>query len=53
MTISSNPPEKEQEIEWNLSEVNRRSVSRGRDELIGEFKIVVADMISIGEGGRL
>ena len=34
-------------IEWKLSEVNTRAVSRGQNELIGEFKMVVGDVISI------
>ena len=30
------------EIEWKLSKVNTRDVSRGQNELIGEFKMVMA-----------
>ena len=33
-------------IEWKLSEVNTRAVSRGQDELIGEFKIATSDVIN-------
>ena len=36
-----------EKVEWKLSEVNIRAVSRGKDEFIGEFKMV-ADVISIG-----
>ena len=35
------------EIEWKLSVVNTRDVSRGQNELIGEFKMVPGDVISI------
>ena len=28
------------EIEWKLSEINMRAVSRGQNELIAEFKMV-------------
>ena len=35
-------------IEWKSSEINTRAVSRGQNELIGEFKISVDDIISIG-----
>ena len=35
------------EIEWKLSEVNTRAVSRGQKELIGEFKMTARDVISI------
>ena len=38
-------------IEWKLSEVNTRAVSRGQNELIGEFKMAVGDMISIRRVG--
>ena len=34
-------------IERKLSEVNTRAVSRGQNELIGEFKMVAGDVISI------
>ena len=34
-------------IEWKSSEVNTRAVSRGQNELIGEFKMAVGDVISI------
>ena len=34
-------------IELKSAEVNPRAVSRGQNELIGEFKIVVGDVISI------
>ena len=34
-------------IKWKLSEVNTRAVSRGQNELIGKFKMVVGDVISI------
>ena len=32
-------------IEWKLSEVNVRAVSRGQNELIGKFKMRVGDML--------
>ena len=35
-------------IEGKLSEVNTRVVSRGKNEQIGEFKMAVGDVISIG-----
>ena len=34
--------------EWKLSEVNTRTVSRGQNELIDEFKMAAGDVISIG-----
>ena len=34
-------------IEWKLSEVNTRAVSREQNKLIGEFKMVGSDVISI------
>jgi hypothetical protein len=34
-------------IKWRLSEVNTRTVSRGQDKLIGKFKMVAGDVISI------
>ena len=34
-------------IEWKSSKVNTRSVSRGQNELIGEFKMAAGDVISI------
>ena len=34
---------------WKLSEVNTRVVSRGQNELIGEFKMLAGDVISIRE----
>ena len=34
-------------IKWKLSEVNTRAVSRGQDELIGNFKMLLGDVISI------
>jgi hypothetical protein len=34
-------------IKWRLSEVNTRAMSRGQDELIGKFKMVAGDVISI------
>ena len=56
MTVSSKSQKgKEQEegrngekIEWRLSEVNTRAVSKGQNELIGEFKMVEDDVIIIG-----
>ena len=36
-------------IKWELSEVDTRVVSRGQDELIGEFKIAASDVISRGQ----
>ena len=37
----------EGKIEWKSSEVNTRAVSRGQNELIGEFNMVEGDVISI------
>ena len=34
-------------IEWKLSEINTRAVSRGQNELIGKFKVAAGDVISI------
>jgi hypothetical protein len=34
-------------IEWKLSKVNTRAVSRGQKELIGKFKIALGNVISI------
>ena len=34
-------------IEWKSSKVNSRAVSRGQNELIGEFKIPAGDVIGI------
>ena len=36
-------------IEWKLSEVDTRAMSRGQNELIGEFKMAVSDVLSISE----
>ena len=36
-------------IEWKSPKVNTRAVSRVENELIGEFKMVVGDVISIKE----
>ena len=36
-----------EKIEWKLSEVNTRVVSIGHNKLIGEFKMVAGDVISI------
>ena len=36
-------------MEWKSSEVNTRAVSRGQNELIGEFKMAAAYVISIWE----
>jgi hypothetical protein len=36
-----------EKIEWKLSAVNTRAVSRGQNELIGEFKLPAGDKISI------
>jgi hypothetical protein len=35
------------EIKRKLFEVNTRAVSRGQNELVGKFKMVVGDMVSI------
>ena len=35
------------EIEWKSSEVNNRTVSRGQNKLIGEFKMAAGDVINI------
>ena len=37
----------EGKIKWKLSEVDTRAVSRGQNELIGEFTMVTGDVISI------
>ena len=37
----------EGKIEWKSSEVNTRAVSRIQNELIGEFKMVLGDVVSI------
>ena len=34
-------------IKWKLSEANTRALSRGQNELIGKFKMVTGDLISI------
>ena len=34
-------------IKWRLSKVNARAVSRGQEELVGKFKMVAGDAISI------
>ena len=34
-------------IEWKLSEINTRTVSRGQNEMIGELKMAAGDVISI------
>ena len=39
----------EGKIKWKLSEVNTRAVSRGQNELIGEFKMAAGNVISIRE----
>ena len=36
-----------EKIEWKLSEVNTRTVSRGQKELISEFIMAASDVISI------
>ena len=36
-------------IKWKLSEVNTSAVSRGQNKLIGKFKMVSGDVISILE----
>ena len=36
-------------INWKLSEVDTRTMSRGQNELIGKFKMAVDDVISIKE----
>jgi hypothetical protein len=36
-----------EKIEWKLSEVNTRAVSRRQNELIGKFKMAAGDVISI------
>jgi hypothetical protein len=40
-----------EKIEWKLSESNIRAVSRGQNELLGEVKMAMGDVFSIG--GRL
>ena len=37
----------EGKTEWTSSEVKTRTVSRGQNELIGEFKMAAGDVISI------
>ena len=34
-------------IKWKLSEVNTRAVFRGQDKLIGKFRLVAGDVISV------
>ena len=34
-------------FKWKLCEVNSRTVFRGQNELIGEFKMAAADVISM------
>ena len=34
-------------IEWGLSELNTWAMSRGQDELVGNFKMAAGDVISI------
>ena len=34
-------------IKWKLSEVNTRAVSRGQNNLIGEFKMTEGDVMTI------
>ena len=34
-------------VEWKLSEVNTKAVSRGENELIGVFKMAAVNVISI------
>ena len=36
-------------VEWKLSKVNISAVSRGQTKFIGEFKMVVGNVISIRE----
>ena len=36
-----------EKIEWKLSEVNTRVVSRRQNELVGEFEMAAGDLISI------
>jgi hypothetical protein len=38
-----------EKIEWKTSEVNTRAVSRGHNDLIGEFKMAAGYEISIRE----
>ena len=38
-------------IEWKLSEVSTRAVSRVQNKLIGEFKMAVSDVISVSIRG--
>jgi hypothetical protein len=35
------------EIEWKLSDVNTRAVSKGQNKLIGKCKIAAGDVINI------
>ena len=37
-------------IKWRLSEANAWAVSRGQDKLVGKFKMVAGDVISMGRG---
>ena len=34
-------------VKWKLSEVDTRALSRGQNELIGKFKMMAGDVISI------
>ena len=36
-----------EKIEWESSKVNTRTVFRGKNKLIGKFKMAAGDMISI------
>ena len=36
-----------EKIEWKLSEVNTRDMSRGQNELVDEFKMAVGDVMSV------
>ena len=36
-----------EKIEWKLPDVNTRTVSRGQNKLIGQFKMAASDAISI------
>ena len=56
MTVLSKSPQRKKQEDGRdggkrvreLSEVNKRAVSRGQKELIGKFKMTASDVIGIG-----
>ena len=49
MTVLQDRKEGGDGVKNKLSEINNRTVSRGQEELIRKFKMVVGDVISIRE----